>query len=128
MLARARAETEALEARAADAEASEAAAAAELRGAEAAAAERDAAVARAEALEQRVADLRAEQALPCSRACCACWLVQADQDFTLSKASACACSGARASQCPRVSDPTQPCADLQLAGWRVLVQHAKGRG
>ena len=61
MLARARAEAEALEARAADAEAAEAAASAELRGAEAAAAERDAAVARAEALEQRMADLRAEQ-------------------------------------------------------------------
>jgi len=50
VLARARAEAEALEARAADAEAG--------------AADRDAAVARAEALEQRVADLRAEQAPP----------------------------------------------------------------
>jgi hypothetical protein len=61
-LARARAESEALEARAAAAEGAEAAAAAEARRCEAAAAERDAVAGRCDALEARLSEMRAEQA------------------------------------------------------------------
>ncbi len=60
-LVRARADAEALEARAHAAEAVEAGLQSELRAAEAAGAEADAALARCQALEERLSELRAEQ-------------------------------------------------------------------